>query len=394
VTQQWGTPGGQQWPPPQDWARPVTSGSGQPSGYQYPPPSAPQPYPAQYRTPQASFGQPAYGQPGTFQPVPGYPPGGPRRGSPLRSLLLGLVLVVGIAVFSISLMHYLSGGEEQEDVATSPGSVQTTPASQPSVAVPAPDTNPPEIPQPKTYDQAERWLVSNPVYEQAAAVPTDCPVPGIDMRTAPVGELTSHLNELTACLWRVWSGPLHAAGYELPRPPVTVYTEPITTGCGQLDEVNAVYCAADQRIYYAKPLWKIFPTNQQTLPFVVESIIAHEFGHTIQARTGILISSMAFEQNVSSSEAKIFSRRLEVQADCLAGTFTASVGPSSGLSDRDLANLREVFYNLGDDVLSGQANIQGDHGLGRSRKTWFATGQRDALIGSCNTYTAAASSVR
>lgn len=402
MTQQWGTQGGQQWPPPQGWNRPVPPGGAQPSGSPYPPPQsygqpqyAPQ-YPAQYRAPQAQFGQPAYGQPGAFQPVPGYPPGGPRRRNPLRSLLLGLVLVVGIAVFAISLMHYLSGGEEQDDVATSPGSVQTgtTPAPQPSVEVPAPDSDPPDIPQPKTFEQAEKWLVTNPVYQQAAPVPTDCPVPGIDMRTAPVGELTSHLNDLTACLWRVWSGPLEAAGYQLPRPPVTVYTQPITTGCGQLDEVNAVYCAADQRIYYAKPLWKIFPANQQTLPFVVESIIAHEFGHTIQARTGILISSMAFEQNASSSEAKVFSRRLEVQADCLAGTFTASVGPSSGLSDRDLGNLRDVFYNLGDDVLSGQANVQGDHGLGRSRKAWFTTGQRNALIGSCNTYTAANSSVR
>ena len=85
-------------------------------------------------------------------------------------------------------------------------------------------------------------------------------------------------------------------GLPAPRPPVTVYTEPITTGCGSLDDVNAVYCAADQHIYYAKPLYKIFPADQQKAPFVVEAVLAHEFGHTIQARSGILIASMAWEQ--------------------------------------------------------------------------------------------------
>ncbi len=389
MTQQWGTPGQQpgqagQWPAQQNWNRPAqawgTPQYGSPQQY----PSAAQPQ--QYGAPQARFGQPAYGSPGGFQPGNR----GPQRKSPLRGVILGLVLVVGIAFFGISLMHYLGS----TDVAGASGAQTTSPVPQNTGPVPDPDTNPPEIPQPETYSEAEQWLTANPVYEQSAPVPTDCAVPRIDMTTATVGELTSHLNDLTACLWRVWSGPLEAAGYELPRPPVTVYTEPITTGCGQLDEVNAVYCAADQRIYYAKPLWKIFPKNQQQLPFVVEAVIAHEFGHTIQARTGILVSSMAFEQKGTEAEGKIYSRRLEVQADCFSGMFTEAAGPSSGLSQANLADLRDVFYNLGDDVLSGQSNIQGDHGLGQSRKAWFTTGQTNTLMGKCNTYSAPASSVR
>ncbi|MFT4110736.1 neutral zinc metallopeptidase [Propionicimonas sp.] len=416
MTQQWGNQS-QPWPQQQNWNRgtpawgqqqpygqgqapqgygQVPQGYGQapagqqnPAGHPYP---APQQYPAP-GVPQAPFGQPSYGQPGTFAPPRGaYPPGGPRK-NPFGSLLLGLVLVVGVAFFAFALLHYLNGGEE--DVAT-PGTEQTTSPSVPPSAqnVPSPDTNPPDLPQPTTYDEAETWLTNNPVYNESAPVPTDCQVPRIDMTTASVDELTTHLNELTACLWRVWSGPLESAGYELPRPPVTVYTEPITTGCGKLDDVNAVYCAADQRIYYAKPLWKIFPADQQKDPFVVESVLAHEFGHTIQARTGILISSMAFEQKVSSAQAKVYSRRLEVQADCFSGMFTEAVGPSSGLTAADLTNLGDVFYNLGDDVLSGQAAIQGDHGLGKSRKAWFLTGQTNTLMGKCNTYTAPTSSVR
>jgi len=320
-----------------------------------------------------------------------YPPGPPQKKSPLRGLVLGLVLVVGIAFFAISLMQYLNA---DPGVAGPDVNQTTAPVPQNTTPVPAPDTNPPELPQPTTYEEAETWLVSNPVYEQIAPVPTDCAVPRIDITTASAADLTTHLNELTACLWRVWSGPLESAGFQLPRPPVTVYTEPITTGCGNLDEVNAVYCAADQRIYYAKPLWKIFPPEQQKAPFVVESILAHEFGHTIQARTGILISGKALEQRMSDADAIVASRRMETQADCFAAKYVRSVAQSQSLDQAKLAAIDTLVYNLGDDVLSGKPNINGGHGLGKTRQAWFSTGMGSDTLQGCNTFNVPANQVR
>ena len=403
MTQQWGNPGqrpnpgGQQWTQP-GWNRPAqvwAPNPGYPTQPQYPqqhPGQYPSATPAQYRVPQAQFGQPAHGQPGGFPP-PGYSPRPPRR-NPVRGLLLGLVFVVGLGFFMLTLIQYLGGGDV-ESSGRQPDAVPTAVApTTPAAPVPEPDYNPPPIPQPETYEEATEWLTSNRVYGQAVAVPTDCQVAEIDITRASVTQLSAHFNELTACLMRVWQGPLEAAGFQLPRPPVTVYTEPITTGCGSLNDVNAVYCAADQRIYYAQPLYRIFPADQQRARFVAEMILAHEFGHTIQARTGILISSMAWEQQSSTSEARVFSRRLEVQADCLSGMFTTAVAQSSGLSAREQANLQELAYNLGDDVLTGQAGYEGDHGSGRARERWFTAGQESAAIDSCNTYTVPASQVR
>ncbi|MFZ0530918.1 MAG: neutral zinc metallopeptidase [Propionicimonas sp.] len=325
--------------------------------------------------------------------------------------MLGLLMMVGLVLFAVSMLNFLAGGSEDTQSAAPPPP-STAPTAAPSdgteptggadpsssasgvVSVPKPDFNPPDIPQPETYSQATKWLTSNPVYAKAVTKPTNCAVPEINLAAASVSELTTHLNDLTACLWQVWEPPLDSAGYALPRPPVTVYTQPITTGCGSLDDVNAVYCAADQRIYYAKPLYRIFPADQQRARFVVETVLAHEFGHTIQARTGILVSSMAWEQRSSEADAKVFSRRLEVQADCLSGMFSSAVAASSGLSEAELKNLADVMYSLGDDVLTGQANYNGDHGLGRSRKAWLATGQSNSDIGKCNTFVAPASSVR
>ncbi len=413
MTQQWGTQGqqpnqgAQPWPVQPGWNRPAQTWGTPPAGSpgQYQQPQYPGPYPqgqAPYPQaaaqppgrlgPQAQFGQPGYGQPGSFQPVNrGYQPGGPRR-SPFRGVLLGLVLVIGIGFFAVSLMHYLDGGSG--DVATDRPTATPT---APPVSVPAPDVDPPALPVPETYEEAELWLTENAAYAQAAAVPTDCPLPPIDPAGASDAELTAHLDDLTACLWRVWSGPLEAAGFELPRPPVTIYAEEITTPCGSQPEFNASYCGANQHIYYDRRVYRIFPEDLQRTPFLVETVLGHEFGHTIQARTGIMISSMAFEakaKETSQAAANVFSRRLEVQADCFAGIFTAAVGDASGLSAGDLANLRQVAFNLGDDVLTGKDNYDGGHGLGKSRQRWFTSGQETDQLATCNTFTVPATQVR
>jgi predicted metalloprotease len=299
------------------------------------------------------------------------------------------VLVIGIGFFAIALTQYLGGGDSQLG-----GNQPTTPATAPPVAVPEPDFDPPPVPSPETYGEATEWLENNAVYAQTAPIPTDCKVPPIDLPQAGADELSVHLNELTACLWRVWNPPLEAAGFTLPRPPVTVYSEPITTACGEEKSVNASYCAGDQHIYYAEPLYKILPKDQQTLRFVVDTILAHEFGHTIQARTGLFIASAAWEQHVSKAEGRVFSRRAEMQADCLAGIFTESVAGASDLSGDDLVRLQDVIYNIGDDVLTGEANYDGGHGLGKNRKAWFIVGQQNSDIGKCNTYVVPAKAVR
>lgn len=335
------------------------------------------------------------------QQYPGFQP--PKRRHPFRSFLLAAALVIGLGFFLVSLMHYLTAEDSPEaGGSTQPAQPQTSQSAQPTkpqtsaapTGVAKPDLNPPDIPVPKTYAQAEQWLVANPVYAQTVPVPTNCTVGQINPATASVKQLEQHLNNLTGCLVMVWQGPVTQAGFLLPRPPVTVYTEPITTACGTLDEVNAVYCAGDQRIYFAKSLYKIFPPEIAELPFLVDLVIGHEFGHGIQARTGILVSSMAFEQEATKAQAAGLSRRLEQQADCLSAQFVQSVSEASSMSATDKKNMKVIAYNLGDDVLSGKVGYVGDHGSGKARQRWFTAGLDSAIVDVCNTYTADESAVR
>lgn len=309
-------------------------------------------------------------------------------------MILGLVAVIAVGFFFISLMNFLNA-EEQVSPTPLP---EPTPGqtSAPPTGVPEPDFDPPDLPLPKTFEEAEQWLVNNALYGQSVQVPTNCTLGRIDVTTAEPQELEDHFYNLTGCLMMVWQDPMQRAGFLMPRPPVTVYSEPITTACGEVETFNAVYCSGDQRIYYATNLHEVFRNTPEvkTIAFLPDNVIGHEFGHAIQARTGILISSVAFRQRVSEADGLWFARRSEQQADCLSGMFLNAVADASQMTEQERQDLGEVSYAIGDDVLTGRPDFEGDHGLGANRQRWFRAGQASNQAGVCNTWVVPQDQVR
>ncbi len=348
----------------------------------------------QQQRPQAWPQQPGgWPQPGAFPPPQGAPYGPPRsqppplpptarKRSPLAVILLafaGVVVLLGVGVALLG-----RGGS----------SVAGGPAYQNESYTPPPaDLNPPALPVPETVSQAKELLTNNKLYAQTAPRPIRCDVPEINLMTADNATLKKHMEDVMACLMREWIVPVEKAGYQLPRPSVTVYDTPITTKCGKLPMPNAVYCGADQQVYYAKNLPTVVPASIRNSRFVVETIMAHEFGHAIQARTAILISATYFEKNASSTAAaNELSRRTELQADCFAGIFLGSVSQSAGMDQQELNNALALFEAIGDDKLSGKD--EGGHGSSASRRYWGEMGLASTQIGACNTYVAEPSAVR
>ena len=315
----------------------------------------------------------------------GYPSGlqPQRRGGAGKMILavLGVVVLLGIG---IAVINALSGG------GTTAGDYVNE-----NYTAPAPDLNPPALPTVTTVAQATDTVTNDAIYTQTVPGPTLCQVSAIDLTTASPSELQAYMTKIVGCLMTVWNGPVTQAGYELPRPPVIVYSTPITTGCGKLETENAVYCGADQKVYYATDLPSILPTDLQNARFVVEMIIAHEFGHAVQARTGILISFKGLESTATTTaEKNDWSRRGEMQADCLSGLFIRSVSKSAGLTQQDLDNIAATARAVGDDTLSGKANIDGNHGLAANRQYWIQLGMASTTVSVCNTFVAAAGAVR
>lgn len=376
--QQWGgapygqRPQGNQ--PPPGWGGQGFHGQGfnQPSYGAYGAPTAQAP---RQQYPPGGFGGP---QPGV--PAYGPPTQPPRKRSPLMSLLLGLVALCVLAIVGLVLVTAVSG--------TSDGAYQND-----DYRVPPPDTAPPAIPVPTTYGEAEDLLVNNKLYAQSAPIPVRCDNPPINVAGASDASLETHFNNQVECLMRVWNPPVTAAGWVLPRPSVTIYGEKITTKCGE-SGVNAFYCSADQQIYFSNLLPQAVPIVK-TNKWAADVVMAHEFGHAIQGRTGLLVSAHALAQNSDSErESNQMLRRLELQADCFSGIYARSVSRSMGIQQSDLRGIQDTYVAVGDDTITGDPNIEGNHGLARNRELWGTKGLGTSDIGQCNTFTAPAAQVR
>lgn len=346
------------------------------------------------------FGQPAgapspgYGPPsgrggsgpgfGRLSGVPQYGPGPampePRRRSPLKTLLGVLVILALVAVGGLILANL--------SAPTSQTAYQNT-----AYQVPPPDTNPPPIPVPETYDEAERWVTRSAFYAEQAPTPVDCSAQPINVGTASDDRLKTHYESLMECLMRVWEPPVTIANYQIVRPTVTIYGDKVSTKCGTTG-VNAFYCAADQQVYYSNLLADAVPIVRQD-KWAADVVMAHEFGHALQARTGILIAAKALGQNAGNDATDLqYSRRLETQADCLSAMFIRSVSSSLKIQPGDVQGILNTYAAVGDDKVSGQPAIMGNHGLARSRQYWGNTGLDTGDINRCNTFVAKASLVR
>ncbi|MFT4164760.1 MAG: neutral zinc metallopeptidase [Microlunatus sp.] len=380
--QQWGgAPYGRQNPPghqpPVPWGAHGFGRSGA---------GVPGPFPQGQQVPQGQQSQWAGNPPGGFGgPQPGVPYYGPpvqppRQRSPMMALLLGMVAMSVLAIIGLVLVNIFTGTSE-------------TAYQNDDYQVPPADSAPPAIPLPQTYTEAEAFIVDNPLYAQTAPAPVRCDNPPINVETASDSDLETHFNNQVACLMRVWNPPVTGAGFVLPRPTVTIYGEKITTKCGT-SGVNAFYCGADQQIYFSNLLPQAIPIVH-TDKWAAEVVMAHEFGHAVQARAGILISAQALAQKSgSTAESNLFLRRLETQADCFSGMYLRSVSRSMGIQQSDLEGIERTYHAVGDDTLSNKTNIDGDHGLARSRIFWGLTGLGTGDIGKCNTFTAPANQVR
>jgi len=297
-------------------------------------------------------------------------------------MLLGVMIIIALIALAGLVITGLNSGPS--NVAYQNDNYQ----------VPPPDRNPPPIPVPQTYDEAEQWITKSPFYGQIVPAPVRCNSQPINVSTASDAQLKSHFEGLMECLVRVWEPPVTNAGYNIVRPTVTIYGEELTTKCGK-SGINAFYCSADQQVYYSDLLPQALPRKVRGVKWTADIVMAHEFGHALQGRTGILISAHALGQESDNKNTELqYSRRLETQADCFSGMFIRAVSQSIGVQQQDEDGILAIYSAIGDDELSGKADINGNHGLAKSRQYWGATGLGTSAVGKCNTFTVPAQYVR
>lgn len=311
-----------------------------------------------------------------------------RRGrGPGPLLLLAVLVLVGLFVYSTTLdepaTDTVRSGYENEDW-----------------AVPGTNDPVPDVPMPQYESDIAVWLQDNPLYRQQLPSPVRCDVAAIDNPGAMSdGALQTRMRGFVECLTRAWGPSLEAAGFQAYQPTLYVYPSggEVSTSCGRQESFNAFYCGADQNLYLAADVLRILPARQAAARESYDLIIAHEYGHAMQGRSGLFAAfQYKIQAATSASVAKQASRRAELQADCFAGAAINSVADDMGWGSDAREAVAEISYEIGDDRLAQRFNqdvVEGDHGSAESRRAWAERGLSGAALSSCNTFVAPASEV-
>ena len=193
-----------------------------------------------------------------------------------------------------------------------------------------------------------------------------------------------------------WSGVL-GPDYRLTK--TVFFNGSVQTGCGGATSGSGpFYCPADQLVYIDL---SFFDTLQQQFGaegglFVNAYVIAHEYGHHVQNVLGINQQVTPGETGPASGTV-----RLELQADCFAGTWAnhaETVPDESGepliaeITQDDVDRALDAAARIGDDFIQqnlGGGTVDQDaftHGSSEQRQRWFTTGYETGDPAQCDTF--------
>lgn len=390
-------------PPPgrqaPQWGNPYARQAGQP-GQQWGAPTPGQPGPQRQPFPQQQFGQPQQFQPGGFDPryQPGPNPGGPpfapgqyppaypwppakKKSGNLWWLALPVVvlgMMMGYFVLTQASKGPGTGG------GGTPGDDNEVVYVNEEYQVPGAGQGPSEVVD--SYNDPS-LLDQNEFYKQKVPEPVRCEAADVsDVHN--VAELEKRLQDLSECLTRTFGPPLEAAGYEPYQPRVMVYEgNGGNSPCGELEPQNAFFCGANQGIYFSADLVDVIGDDQTVWDYVM----AHEYGHNVQGRNGILVQRhYSMRDAKSKPEAFELNRRLEVQADCFAASFIQSTTVSLGYDSGDHRSVVNAAKSVGDPPDADEPL----HGVSASRGLWAERGLKASTYQECNTFVAPSSEVK
>jgi uncharacterized protein len=183
-------------------------------------------------------------------------------------------------------------------------------------------------------------------------------------------------------------------------PTDTVFFEGgVQTSCGNASSGSGpFYCPADQLVYIDLSFFDQLQSQfgAQGGLFVNAYVIAHEYGHHVQNLLGTNQQVDPRESGPTSG-----SVRLELQADCYAGTWAnhaETVPDETGqplivdITDDDISRALDTAGRIGDDFI--QENLGGGtvdegsftHGSSEQRQRWFSTGYSTGDPNQCDTF--------
>jgi predicted metalloprotease len=268
------------------------------------------------------------------------------------------------------------------------------PTQEPATADPtAPKPTKPTPPPPRKATPYE--IVSrNKFYRTGLQPGIGCRESGA--RASSIANAVKYYAVVKGCADKGWPRQVRAGGWPFVLPRTIVMSAHVQSPCAG-NAPTSFYCSSNQTIYMAgfadAQRYKEYrgAQNQALLRAGMAFTVAHEYGHHVQELTGILDASesLGYATGTTAGEQQE-SRRLELQASCLAGVFLAAnrnTYPFKGLLKSGL----DYWVNHSGD--EADPTGQRIHGTMRNHGYWFHRGYNTRNIASCNTYLAPSSLV-
>ncbi len=187
-----------------------------------------------------------------------------------------------------------------------------------------------------------------------------------------------------------WGPLFRQSGVRFDQPTLNFYEGGTRSGCGSAaSSMGPFYCPADQGIYidtsfYDEMTHKLGAGGD----FARYYVMAHEYGHHVQALTG-LAGQVRKAQQQNPSRANELQVRMELQADCYAGVWA---GRNRSLIEAgDMEEGLRAASAIGDDTLQRRAGQTVNpesftHGSSAQRMNWLQRGLKTGDEEACDTF--------
>ncbi|ASU82185.1 peptidase [Nocardiopsis gilva YIM 90087] len=226
-------------------------------------------------------------------------------------------------------------------------------------------------------------LTDNPLYEGERLTEVTCPAPELDPDDPE--SMAAFLHEITDCLDKAWSEEFAETDMAFERPTRVYWYASGQSPCGNFpaEGTAAFYCQANKGLYLGvEDIVRNSGDNRH--PEAYTFLLSHEYAHHVQGEAGILTYFHSARGGKDSAQDRhLMTRRSELQANCLGGTFLGAIGDTFPITDRAHANILKDAERRGDYSTDDRT-----HGSPENGGMWTAHGMDRGDPAACNTWIA------
>jgi predicted metalloprotease len=221
-------------------------------------------------------------------------------------------------------------------------------------------------------------LTRNPIYRAGKLTAPRCLEPA--MPPTSLRNVQTYYAEFVACLNKAWAPVIRKAGFTFTPPKLAVVPGKSPTSPCHGDDSWALYCG-DTIYLGAQTNLDDYKHDPGVALAWMALTITHEYGHHVQALTGISLAEYEWGTTANGVDAqREESRRVELQAHCFGGAYFGA--------DQESFPVDGEWLDLRNKAIRNSLDPDHDHGDVANFALWHFNGFEAAGPSACDTYTA------